>query len=261
MDLPKETAIRKILDDAAASIKQGNISEGKAGLTLVLEREPDNVLAWLWMSRCVSTHRAKLECYERVLSVDPGNEHALKGVSILGDANGDINKGARRKRPTWIIVVLIAVIGAGIAAGLWLLGNSGKSSASTSPMPASCKGEICINGMYLSTGSDGANILVEFNLVNPEGGVEFGSEPMFQGPITVGLYRSEDDEFLYAASIPSGAYVCYSGNDIPWSDGSLASSCGFPVPSNQMQYSVKPGEEITVEVIEYDFVGTASLEK
>ena len=38
---------------AAASIEQGNLSMGRMALEWILEREPENTLAWLWMACCV----------------------------------------------------------------------------------------------------------------------------------------------------------------------------------------------------------------
>ena len=74
---------REVLDSAANAIKRGDIALGKEGLLQVLHEEPDNVLAWLWMSRCVQGTDAKLKCFHRVLANDPVNEHALNGIRSL----------------------------------------------------------------------------------------------------------------------------------------------------------------------------------
>ena len=58
--------ITEALDKAATTIKGGDLETGKEILEWVLEGEPNNVLAWLWMSRCVKTNEAKLECFNRV---------------------------------------------------------------------------------------------------------------------------------------------------------------------------------------------------
>ncbi len=76
--------IKEALDKAATAIKGGDLETGKEILKWVLEREPNNVLAWLWMSRCVKTNEAKLECFNRVLAIVPGNKHALEGVQKYG---------------------------------------------------------------------------------------------------------------------------------------------------------------------------------
>ncbi len=79
-----DPTIKDALNGAANAIKRGDLETGKAGLKWVLEREPNNVLAWLWMSRCAPTSEAKLECFNRVLAIDPTNRHALEGVQRYG---------------------------------------------------------------------------------------------------------------------------------------------------------------------------------
>ena len=83
-----EPSLKTALDAAANLIKQGNISGGKEGLEWVLERDPENALAWLWMSRCVKGRDAKLKCFYRVLAFDPQNKHAIKGISAVGGGEG-----------------------------------------------------------------------------------------------------------------------------------------------------------------------------
>ena len=80
-----EPTIKEALDASADAIKNGDIDTGKAGLKWVLERDPDNVLAWLWMSRCTEIPAEKLECFNRVLALDPTNKHALEGIKKYGD--------------------------------------------------------------------------------------------------------------------------------------------------------------------------------
>jgi|GEM_PF-1352323 len=75
--------IKEALDSAAADIKRGNLASGKSKLEWVLQREPDSIWAWLWMSRCVEGTDAKLKCFHRVLAIDPSNEHALKGIQLI----------------------------------------------------------------------------------------------------------------------------------------------------------------------------------
>lgn len=66
-----ESSIREALDSAASSIKRGEIARGREGLEWVLRKEPENVLALLWMSRCVQGRDKKLECFRKVLELDP----------------------------------------------------------------------------------------------------------------------------------------------------------------------------------------------
>jgi len=77
-----EPDIKAVLDEAANDIKQGDIQSGKKKLEWVLQREPDNVLAWLWMSRCFQDREKKLDCFKKVLEIDPSNKNALDGVRL-----------------------------------------------------------------------------------------------------------------------------------------------------------------------------------
>jgi len=135
MVAPSNPSIKEALDRAAILIKRGNLAEGKAGIEWVLERDPDNVLAWLWMTRCVIGRRAKLECYQRVLSIDSNNEHALKGIEILNSQNGSLGRHTNRRISKWIGLPLMLV--GGIIAGLaaWLLLGTGKFASLANALP------------------------------------------------------------------------------------------------------------------------------
>lgn len=84
MSTENDPTIKEALDASANAIKSGDTLTGMEGLKWVLEREPHNVLAWLWMSRCVEGADEKLICFERVLAIDPTNKHALKGIQMFG---------------------------------------------------------------------------------------------------------------------------------------------------------------------------------
>ncbi len=56
--------IKEALDGAAKAIKRGDLETGKAGLRWVHKRDPNNVLVWLWMSRCTENAEEKLECFD-----------------------------------------------------------------------------------------------------------------------------------------------------------------------------------------------------
>ena len=75
---------RSVLDEAASLVRAGDTRAGKARIEWVLEREPDNALAWLWMSKCLTDKREILNCYHRVLSIEPGNAHAEEGLRRFG---------------------------------------------------------------------------------------------------------------------------------------------------------------------------------
>jgi Tfp pilus assembly protein PilF len=59
------------LDYAVTAIKRGDAPRGRAALAWVLQREPSNVVAWLWMAECLPESDAKQECLRRVTALSP----------------------------------------------------------------------------------------------------------------------------------------------------------------------------------------------
>lgn len=59
------------LDFAVSAIKRGDASRGRAALAWVLQREPSNVVAWLWMAESLPESPAKQECLRRVTALNP----------------------------------------------------------------------------------------------------------------------------------------------------------------------------------------------
>lgn len=59
------TSVSQALDFAVGAIDRGQAKQAKAALGWVLQREPDNGLAWIWMAACVDDETAKQECYRR----------------------------------------------------------------------------------------------------------------------------------------------------------------------------------------------------
>lgn len=56
---------------AVESIRNKDFQRGQAALTWVLDREPRNIVAWLWMAQCVRSEEAKAECMRRVTAMNP----------------------------------------------------------------------------------------------------------------------------------------------------------------------------------------------
>lgn len=65
-------------------IRQGNLAEGSRILSQVLNSNPDNATAWLWMSACVADNEKKIYCLQKVLAIEPANPAARKGLQALG---------------------------------------------------------------------------------------------------------------------------------------------------------------------------------
>ena len=71
------------LQNAISLIKSGHKEEGQAILIQILEDDPQNEKAWIWMSAVVDTDEMRLECLEEVLKINPNNQAAQKGAAKL----------------------------------------------------------------------------------------------------------------------------------------------------------------------------------
>ena len=60
--------VEEALEFAIDAIDRGDINLGGAALDWVLQREPKNQVAWLWMACTVPDEQAKRNCYTRISS-------------------------------------------------------------------------------------------------------------------------------------------------------------------------------------------------
>jgi tetratricopeptide (TPR) repeat protein len=73
----------EMLKQGIAAFKAGRTAEAGELFLQVLERDPDNEMAWLWLSGTVETERDRLECLERVVEINPYNGIAQRGIETL----------------------------------------------------------------------------------------------------------------------------------------------------------------------------------
>jgi micrococcal nuclease len=73
----------ELLKQAVSAIRAGDKFNGKQYLIELIKVDPENEAAWLWMSQVVRTSEQRRQCLEKVLQINPENEVALKGLSIL----------------------------------------------------------------------------------------------------------------------------------------------------------------------------------
>ena len=59
------------LDYAVSAIKRGDPGKGKAALSWVLQREPNNIVAWTWLAECLQEGQGKQECLRRLSELNP----------------------------------------------------------------------------------------------------------------------------------------------------------------------------------------------
>jgi hypothetical protein len=77
------TSTSELLKEGIEAAKAKKADEALALLKQVVELEPRNETAWLWLSDVVGTDEQRIVCLENVLAINPRNEAAQRGLSIL----------------------------------------------------------------------------------------------------------------------------------------------------------------------------------
>jgi hypothetical protein len=68
---------------AIEAIKAGDKKTGGRLLGEVLRADPQNEMAWLWMSSVIDSVEHRRDCLKRVLAINPGNKVAQRGLAGL----------------------------------------------------------------------------------------------------------------------------------------------------------------------------------
>jgi len=71
------------LNAAIAAIKAGNKAVGLRLLSEVVQADPNNETAWLWLSTCVNKTEQKKYCLSKALSINPSNQNARRALEQL----------------------------------------------------------------------------------------------------------------------------------------------------------------------------------
>ncbi|MFN8454896.1 MAG: hypothetical protein U0401_09560 [Anaerolineae bacterium] len=72
------------LELAITAIRSGRKEEGRQLLNLLIQQNPNNEMAWLWMSSVVHHDEQRARCLYHVLAINPSNELARRGLQLLG---------------------------------------------------------------------------------------------------------------------------------------------------------------------------------
>lgn len=72
------------LELAISAIRSGRTEEGRQLLNLLIQRNPNDEMAWLWMSSVVGTDEQRARCLYHVLAINPNSELARRGLQLLG---------------------------------------------------------------------------------------------------------------------------------------------------------------------------------
>ncbi|MDZ4672740.1 MAG: hypothetical protein SH821_17900 [Phototrophicales bacterium] len=75
--------LSQVLEQGIDAAKRGDRATGRRLLEQVIESEPANELAWIWLASCVGTLKERQECLERVLEINPDNARAKQALNAL----------------------------------------------------------------------------------------------------------------------------------------------------------------------------------
>jgi hypothetical protein len=75
--------LESLLEQAIVHVNAGELEEGRTVLERVLEQDPQNDRAWVWLSGCVEDPKQREICLGQALRVNPDNQAALDGMKVL----------------------------------------------------------------------------------------------------------------------------------------------------------------------------------
>jgi hypothetical protein len=78
------TLMATSLELAITAIRSNRKEEGRQLLNLLIQENPNNEMAWLWMSSVVNTDEQRARCLYHVLAINPDNQIARRGLKLLG---------------------------------------------------------------------------------------------------------------------------------------------------------------------------------
>lgn len=87
------------LQQAREAIQRGDKQAGKDQLIKILEANPENEVAWLWLSAIVDDPELEKECLERVLEINPQNQVAQKHLNKFQATTATQSPPAQ---PAWV---------------------------------------------------------------------------------------------------------------------------------------------------------------
>ncbi len=76
-----------MLNRAIVAAKAGRKAEARQLLEAVLDADERNEKAWLWLSGVVDNDEERAICLENVLSINPANQAARRGLAMLQTAS------------------------------------------------------------------------------------------------------------------------------------------------------------------------------
>ncbi len=85
------------LQEGIAAARSGDRGAARRLLRNVVEEEPNNEMAWIWLASVVGSVAERRACLQRVLQINPSNETAREALSRLDQPDGT---ESTRRQPT-----------------------------------------------------------------------------------------------------------------------------------------------------------------
>jgi tetratricopeptide (TPR) repeat protein len=84
---------QELLKQADYTFQRGNRELAKKYLTEFLAAHPNDEAAWMLMARIVDEKERKIECYERAIKINPGNNEAKIGLARIKSVSPTLPRG------------------------------------------------------------------------------------------------------------------------------------------------------------------------
>jgi predicted RNA-binding Zn-ribbon protein involved in translation (DUF1610 family) len=72
-----------LIQQAISTIRAGDRTNGQRILAQVLDKNPKNEAAWLWLSVCVNSTDQKIHCLKKAIEINPSNQNAIQALADL----------------------------------------------------------------------------------------------------------------------------------------------------------------------------------
>jgi hypothetical protein len=75
--------MNELTQQGIAALKSGDRASARKFLTSAVRQDPNDSLAWLWLTGALDTDDERLSCLRQVLRIDPGNQAAARGMAQI----------------------------------------------------------------------------------------------------------------------------------------------------------------------------------
>jgi hypothetical protein len=93
------TTIDRLLEKAIRAAEANRPAEALALLKQIVQLDPRNERAWLWLTQVVETDEQRVVCLKNVLAINPDNKAAHQGLSVLAGRPATARAPLERAEP------------------------------------------------------------------------------------------------------------------------------------------------------------------